>query len=244
MTVAPWAHVFIDVPSELASTTEAFWSAATGWPTGTPWTNHPEFVSMLPPEAHPYVHVQRITGAPRVHLDLMAADVDADAARLVELGAQRRRRHEWWQVMTSPGGLIFCLVGNPNRARPGPTIWPDGHRSRVVQVCADVPAESYDGELAFWRAATGWQHQPGRRSEYDKLIPPDQSPLQLLIQRLEPDDGALTARAHIDMGTDDLDAEVERLQAEGATVQRRIEHWVVLGDPAGLPFCITPLPPD
>jgi hypothetical protein len=244
MTVTPWAHVFIDVPSELALDTEAFWSAVTGWPTGTPWTTHPEFVSMQPPEANPYVHVQRITGAPRVHLDLLTDDIEAEAARLVELGAQRRRLHEWWQVMSSPGGLLFCLVGDSGRVSPGPATWPDGHRSRVVQICIDVPSEAYAAELAFWREATGWRHEPGRRPEYDRLVPPQTSPIRLLIQRLEDDDGGLTTRAHIDMGTDDLDAEVDRLQAQGATLQRRTDRWVVLGDPGGLPFCVTPLPPD
>ncbi len=244
MTVVPWMHAFVDVPSELAGATESFWSAATGWPTGTPWTNHPEFVSLQPPEASPYVHVQRIGGAPRVHIDLLADDIDAEAARLVELGAQRRRRFEWWQVMSSPAGLPFCLCSEPDRVRPGPTTWPDGHRSRVVQVSVDVQAESYATELAFWREATGWQREPGRRPEYDRLAPPESSPLRLLVQRLENDDGALTTRAHIDMGTDDLDAEVERLQAHGATVQRRMDYWVILDDPAGLPFCVTPLPPD
>jgi hypothetical protein len=244
MTVMPWAHVFVDVPSELAATTESFWSAATGWPVGTPWTNHPEFASMLPPEASPYVHVQRIGGSPRIHIDLLTDDVEAEAARLVELGAHRRRRHEWWQVMASPCGLPFCLVGRPERTRPGPTTWPDGHRSRVVQACVDVPAGMYETELAFWRAATGWRHEPGRRPEYDRLVPPSSSPIRLLVQRLGDDDGALTTRAHIDIGTDDLDAEVERLRTHGATVRHRIDHWVVLGDPGGLPFCVTPLPPD
>jgi Glyoxalase-like domain len=211
MTVTPWAHLFIDVPSELASTTEAFWSAATGWPTGTPWTNHPEFVSMQPPEANPYVHVQRITGSPRVHLDLLTDDIEAEAVRLVDLGAQRRRLHEWWQVMTSPGGLLLCLVRDSGRVSPGPVTWPDGHRSRVVQICVNVPPEAYPTELGF-----------GARRPV----------------------GGLTTRAHIDMGTDDLDAEVDRLQVQGATLQRRTDHWVVLGDPGGLPFCVTPLPPD
>lgn len=121
--------------------------------------------------------------------------------------------------------------------------WPDGHRSRVVQACVDVPAPLHEPELAFWTQATGWSHERGRRPEYDRLAPPSGSPLRLLVQRLESDDGGRETRAHIDIGTDEVDAEVARAEALGARVVDRIGHWVVLADPAALPFCVTPLSP-
>jgi Glyoxalase-like domain len=244
VTATPWAHVFVDVPEELVAETVAFWSAVTGWPPGTPWAGHPEFVSLRPPDGRSYVHVQRIDGPARVHLDLLADDLDTDAVRLVELGAARHRRHEWWQVMESPGGLPFCLCGDPDRPRPGPTRWPAGHRSRVAQLCLDVPDAAYDDELAFWAAATGWRHESGRRPEYDRLLPPEGSPLRLLVQRLGRDDPGTSTRAHVDIGTDDVAAEAARLESLGAKVRERIDHWVVFDDPAGLPFCVTPQPPD
>ena len=43
-----------------------------------------------------------------------------------------------------------------------------------------------------------------------------QSPLALLVQRLGDGDGGTHARAHLDLGTDDVDAEVARLRALGA----------------------------
>lgn len=244
MTATPWIHVFIDVPSERVSATEAFWSAVTGWPTSAPWAEHPEFVSLRPPDGSSYVHVQRIDGPARVHLDLMADDIDTEADRLVERGARRGRRHEWWQVLSSPGGLPFCVCGDPDRRRPGPIQWPTGHRSRVAQVCLDIPDAWHDAELAFWADATGWPHEAGRRPEYDRLLPPAGSPLRFLVQRLGVDDDGLSTRAHIDIGTDDIDAEVARVEALGARVLRRMDPWVVLADPAGLPFCVTPQPPD
>ena len=239
-----WLHAFIDVPADLAPETERFWSDVTGWPSGRPWSGHPEFVSLEPPGASSYVHVQSIGGPPRVHLDLLAADIDAEAERLVGLGALRGERHPWWQVMTSPGGLPFCLCGEPDRVRPAPMSWPTGHRSRVAQVCLDIPSAGYEPELAFWTEATGWAPEPARRAEYDRFRPPASSPLRLLVQRLGSDDPGESTRAHIDIGTDDLAAEAARVEALGARPIRRMDRWVVFEDPASLPFCVTPQPPD
>ena len=69
------------------------------------------------------------------------------------------------------------------------------------------------------------------------------SPLQLLFQRLEEPDGLV--RAHLDLGTDDRDAEVARLLDLGAEdVGAGHGGWHVLRDPAGLAFCVTGNAPD
>jgi len=244
MSAVPWLHAFVDVPADLEDETRRFWSEVTGWPPSRPWTGHPEFVSLTPPDASGYVHVQRIGGPPRVHLDLVADDFEAETERLVGLGAAQGDRHEWWQVMTSPGGLPCCLCGEPNRARPAPVTWPDGHRSRVAQVCLDIPSAIYEAELAFWTEATGWTPERARRPEYDRLRPPASSPLRQLVQRLDEDDAGESTRVHLDIGTDDIDAEAARVESLGARRVRRIDRWVVFADPAGLPFCVTPQPPD
>ena len=50
----------------------------------------------------------------RVHLDVMAPDVDAEVARLVDLGATRVADMEeygyTWTVMTDPDGNEFCVA--------------------------------------------------------------------------------------------------------------------------------------
>jgi hypothetical protein len=50
----------------------------------------------------------------RVHLDLRAADVDAEAERLVGLGARVLGRVEDWVVLADPEGGEFCV--QPARA--------------------------------------------------------------------------------------------------------------------------------
>nr|WP_197429713.1 VOC family protein [Auraticoccus cholistanensis] len=46
----------------------------------------------------------------RVHLDLLAADLEAETARLVGLGATVQQRLDGWTVLTDPQGNEFCLA--------------------------------------------------------------------------------------------------------------------------------------
>lgn len=113
------------------------------------------------------------------------------------------------------------------------------HYSRLSKIIIDVPAADHDRELAFWQAATG---EPlarfDRHPEYHGAALHGQD-LWLLIQRL--DEGA--ARVHLDIHTDDLPAEVRRLEQLGARRVRQAHFWEVMRDPAGLPFCVIPDPP-
>lgn len=239
-----WIHVFIDVPRELAPAVRDFWSRALGWPVGEPWAEHPEFSSFQPPGGDAFVHVQEVGSDPRVHLDVVVDDLDSARDRLRAMGAGVGARTSSWQVMSSPGGLPFCLCLRPvHGVRPGATVWGTGHRSRLVQACLDVPAAGYERETEFWSRLTGWQVRAGRQPEFTALSPQGAASLRLVLQRLGPDDPATSARVHLDLGTDDLDAEVTRLEALGA---RRAaaphttgQSWVVLRDPADLPFCVT-----
>jgi hypothetical protein len=179
-----------------------------------------------------------------VHLDLLG-DLAADPARLAALGATPAGPGDGWQVLRSPAGLPFCVCAEvPPDLRPGATTWPGGSRSRLVQVCVDVPAAAHDAELAFWRAATGWADEPTDAPEFTRLVHRARSPLQLLVQRLGADDGGTTARAHLDLGARDLPAEVARVEALGAERLWPGDGFVALRDPVGLPFCVTANDPD
>jgi Glyoxalase-like domain len=244
-----WLHVFIDVPAERAQDTERFWSAVTGWPTGRRWDQHPEFVTLEPASGAAYAHIQTIDGRPRVHFDLVVdpgGSVDSERERIERLGATVGERHRWWQVMSSPTGLPFCLTEEHEPLVPPlAQVWPSGHRSRLAQVCIDVPHDDYRTELTFWTEATGWRLGASQRCELDFLYPPTGCPVQLLLRRLGTSDEATAARAHIDLGTDDVAAEVRRLEGHRATRAARVGSWRIMADPAtGLPFCVTRQPPD
>jgi hypothetical protein len=112
------------------------------------------------------------------------------------------------------------------------------HYSRLLKVVIDAPPDLHDRELAFWQGALG-QELPGIYSaEYHGAFLRGHD-LMLLMQRLE--SGA--PRVHLDIHTDDLDAEVTRLERLGAERVQKVQGWQVMRDPAGLLFCVLPMSP-
>ena len=103
----------------------------------------------------------------------------------------------------------------------------------------DVPAADRAAEVAFWQGATGTQltHYTRFPEYHGGSVT---GTLALLVQEL----GDGPARIHVDIHTDDLDAEVARLEALGARRTDATGHWVVMRDPAGLTFCVVPEPAD
>ena len=238
-----WIHAVIDVPAADHARAAQFWSAALGWSAGEAWAGHPELRSFEPPAGTPYVHLQEIDGPPRVHVDLESQDPRALVRRAESLGARHVARHRRWQTLESPGGLPFCVLGIANDNAPEPVTWPNGHRSRLVQVCIDAPADVHDSEVSFWRELLDGVWVDSSSPEFAGKWHDDQaSPMQLLFQRLDEADGPV--RAHLDLGTDDLDAEVHRLVELGAEDISRGRGWHVLRDPAGQLFCATENAPD
>jgi Glyoxalase-like domain len=237
-----WLHVFIDVREDVSEASAMFWSAALGWAVGDHWPGHPEFRSFEPPGGDPYVH-QQIGDGPRTHFDIEVAN-GGELERLIGLGARLVREAEGWCPMISPGGLPFCLVRRRDHVRPPPLTW-DGHSTRLVQICVDSPAGLHDQEVAFWRSALDWRWAESDSEEFEgKLYPPSGSSTQLLFQRLGEEDSARTVRAHIDLGTDDIEADAQRLIHVGAERIRPDHGWIVLRDPAGMVFCTTSNFPD
>lgn len=110
------------------------------------------------------------------------------------------------------------------------------HYSRLCKIVIDVPAEEHARELAFWQAAIGQPlAQLDRHPEYHQAALHGQE-FWLLIQRLD----AGAGRVHLDIHTDDLPAEVARLEQLGAQVVQQVHSWRVMRDPAGLLFCVVP----
>lgn len=97
----------------------------------------------------------------------------------------------------------------------------------------DVAPGDHDRELAFWQAAVGGHWPEPTVPEYHgaDLPGPD---FELSVQRL----GEGPTRLHLDVHTDDLELEVQRLERLGARrVDQRGDLWV-MQDPAGLLFCV------
>jgi predicted enzyme related to lactoylglutathione lyase len=68
-----------------------------------------------------HIEVQRVDHPSRVHLDIEADDIDAEAARLEKLGARKIAFVKRWWVMQAPTGQRFCVVrslGGGDAGRP------------------------------------------------------------------------------------------------------------------------------
>ncbi len=58
----------------------------------------------------PILLLQKVSHPSRIHLDIETDDVDAEAERLVALGAKKVERFPRWWVMEAPSGHRFCVV--------------------------------------------------------------------------------------------------------------------------------------
>jgi hypothetical protein len=233
-----WVSIFLDTTTERSAESERFWAEVTGQPLSAPWGHRGEFGTYLPDDGDPYLRVQRVgqSGPGGLHVDLQTDDVAALATRAEALGASASYPEDGLVVLGSPGGMSFCIVGNPGSRRPAPKEWPAG-RSIADQVCIDIPPSRFDAERAFWAELTGWEVRTGDRPEFVNLVRPDGMPVQFLLQRLDEEQPVVTC--HIDFSCDDMEAEGQRHLDLGAREVRRTPHWITLVDPVGRVYCVT-----
>ncbi len=89
----------------------AFWSAALGKPVADPDEDGDGRYAVLATTQHePMILLQKVSHDSRVHLDIEADDVDAEAQRLERLGARKVAFVKRWWVMEAPTGHRFCVV--------------------------------------------------------------------------------------------------------------------------------------
>jgi Glyoxalase-like domain len=107
------------------------------------------------------------------------------------------------------------------------------HRSRLTAIGIDVPADVHEREAMFWSDALGHPVDPAEEGDaYITVGHGDR--LEVFVQRIGED----APRYHLDVETDDVEAEVARLEALGAERVEQIRTWWVMRDPAGLLFCV------
>lgn len=112
------------------------------------------------------------------------------------------------------------------------------HRSRLGGVILDCQDHDPDQAAEFWGAALGCAVKPrsGPAEEnYRALDTPAGSPY-VEVQRV-----AHPSRVHLDIETDDVEAEVARLELLGARRVSTVRDWVVLQAPTGQRFCVVPV---
>ncbi|GHJ47897.1 hypothetical protein Cs7R123_52390 [Catellatospora sp. TT07R-123] len=165
----------------------------------------------------------------QAHLDLRVPDLDAGAARAVELGAELLRRNETWYTLADPAGHPFDLCLFP--ARQETTLMgvmldcPDaGLLSRFYAELLGKPV-TYEGEGAAMIGEDGTQ--PLLFQQVDAYRPPRWP------------DPAHPQQFHLDVTVGDVDAaEAAVLKLGAVSLGARGENWRVYADPAGKPFCL------
>jgi len=109
------------------------------------------------------------------------------------------------------------------------------HHSRLSALLIDCYTDDVDKAASFWADALGRPvdlDHPGSSENYRMLATPPDEPI-VQIQRV-----THGSRVHLDIETDDIPAEVARLERLGAAVVDRLERWVVMQAPTGQRFCV------
>lgn len=197
-----------------------------------------EFATLLPTEGDPVLRVQRtIDGSTGVHVDFHVDDVGAAAGRAVSLGATLLAE-SGHAMLRSPAGLVFCFVADAGERRVPPPV--GSPPAALDQIAVDVPDRDFAGEIDFWSELLGWARRPASSHEFQRLEQPDGLPFRLLFQRLGRDSPARAAGAHLDISAGEGREDVAARHVElGASHVATFDHWIVLEDPAGLPYCVT-----
>lgn len=122
------ATIVIDCETTDVDRAADFWSQALGYaarPLDDPQNS--AYRQLDAPPGEPTVLVQAVSHPSRVHLDIETDDIDAEVARLEQLGARRVAYVKRWWVMEAPTGQRFCVV-RPQRPdfEAGANVWNDG----------------------------------------------------------------------------------------------------------------------
>ncbi len=108
------------------------------------------------------------------------------------------------------------------------------HHSRLSSVIIDCKTQDISAAAEFWSRALGRRAvlmDDGDDNYRDLTAAED--PLILLVQRVDH-----PSRVHLDIESDDIEAEVRRLEGLGAKRIQRIKTWWVMEAPTGQRFCV------
>jgi len=109
------------------------------------------------------------------------------------------------------------------------------HKSRLAGFIIDCQGSALDEAARFWSEALGIAVKPSSNpaeAQYRTLDTPPEE-VHIEVQRVDH-----PSRVHLDIETDDLEAEVRRLEGLGARRIAQIRTWWVMEAPTGQRFCV------
>jgi hypothetical protein len=112
------------------------------------------------------------------------------------------------------------------------------HHSRLAGLIIDCCTGDLGPATAFWSAALGMADLGADGPSYRRL---DAAARDLAVEVQAVDH---PSRVHLDIETDDVEAEVARLERLGARRVAQVRTFWVLEAPAGQRFCVVPAEGD
>lgn len=111
------------------------------------------------------------------------------------------------------------------------------HRSRLAGFIIDCQTVDLEGASRFWSRALGLNTQTSSdpADEGYTLLDPAPGGIYAQVQVV-----SHTSRVHLDIETDDVAAEVRRLEGLGARRVESVRDWVIMQAPTGQRFCVVP----
>ena len=109
------------------------------------------------------------------------------------------------------------------------------HQSRLVGFIIDCQTQDLSAASEFWGGALGMaiRSLPDDEADtYTQLVDPN-GRLHIEVQTV-----THPSRVHLDIETDDIEAEVQRLEKLGASRVAQIKTWWVMEAPTGHRFCV------
>src|SRR5882672_502186 len=109
------------------------------------------------------------------------------------------------------------------------------HKSKLSTFIIDCKTDDIDAATSFWSGALGRPALPpgeGDGDRYRALDMPADKPI-VMVQRVDH-----SSRIHLDIESDDIEAEVQRLERLGAKRVEKIRTWWVMEAPTGQRFCV------
>lgn len=109
------------------------------------------------------------------------------------------------------------------------------HKSKLAGFVIDCRTDDLHAAAAFWGGALGMERRvmSGQEEEnYVRLLDPTGA-IDVEVQQVEH-----PSRVHLDIETDDIEAEVRRLETLGARRVEQVKSWWVMQAPTGQRFCV------
>ena len=109
------------------------------------------------------------------------------------------------------------------------------HRSRLAGLIIDCKTDDLESAAQFWSAALGYPLKPApeETSANYRGLQTGHDDVHIEVQSVDH-----PSRVHLDIETDDVDAEVARLEKLGAKRIEKVRTWVVMEAPTGQRFCV------